>query len=694
MANFFQGITVQGIYSDVTGNALFGTVGSAAPTEALAMAGSDGTNLRLLSVDATGKVNVNASIAPPSDTIATGTLTNPADTVVVATTGTSALMVNVALSAAITAGNIIFEVSLDGTNYISASLYPVFPDGTPSVATVTTAGQWQIPVGGVQKFRVRASGAFAGGPATITLTAGQGQYSVVALSPIAADFNATIVGNKTNNNAASNGTNVATLPAVATTAAPTYTTGNVVALSTDLAGSLRVSQQGTVTITGTVTANAGTGTFRTAPDGTIWSLTGTSANVDVTNTVTVTGTVAVTQSTSPWIIAGNKTSNNAAPNGTNIGVIPAVANAAAPTYTEGNAVLLSTDLSGNLRTTTSVTGTVAVTQSTSPWTIQGDSASGAAKAGNPVQIGGVFNTTQPTVTTGQTVEAQSTARGALIVATGVDAFTVAVSGTVAVTQSTSPWVVSGTVTANAGTGNFNVVGTLTNNNAAPGANNVGALTALANAANPTYTEGDQVLVSTDLSGHQRTVDAATSATGAAASAKAIQVAGQDSAGNLQALRVSTNRTLTVVPADEALAASLSYFSFDTGATQVSSANPAVTPIISIETNSASVVFLIRGIAVTTNGTLTYVKLIKNGTLTGATFTGTEGNMKTDAVATAVSGGTVVWSGYIGTGVLNPTLLMAAADGTPGDKYTIAVTSLSGTTKVSAAIQWSESAAAL
>jgi|GEM_PF-3106499 len=77
---------------------------------------------------------------------------------------------------------------------------------------------------------------------------------------------------------------------------------------------------------------------------------------------------------------------------------------------------------------------VTANQGTSPWTIQGNSASGVAKAGNPVQIGGVFNTTQPTVTNGQTVEAQSTARGAQIVATGVDIFTVAVSGTVDVSD--------------------------------------------------------------------------------------------------------------------------------------------------------------------------------------------------------------------------------------------------------------------
>lgn len=59
-------------------------------------------------------------------------------------------------------------------------------------------------------------------------------------------------------------------------------------------------------------------------------------------------------------------------------------------------------------------------------TVIGGAASGASKSGNPVQIGGVFNTTQPTVTNGQAVEAQSTARGAQIVATGADTFTVTV----------------------------------------------------------------------------------------------------------------------------------------------------------------------------------------------------------------------------------------------------------------------------
>lgn len=118
-----------------------------------------------------------------------------------------------------------------------------------------------------------------------------------------------------------------------------------------------------------------------------------------------------------------------------------------------------------------------------------------------------------------------------------------VSGTITALQGTSPWVVSGTVTVTpSGLQNVNladlnavalgspsaygtspgavnvigvnafvtnlpatqtIAGNKTNNNAAPGATNLGALVAIANAAAPTWTEGDQVLLSVDLSGVQR-----------------------------------------------------------------------------------------------------------------------------------------------------------------------------------------------
>ena len=46
--------------------------------------------------------------------------------------------------------------------------------------------------------------------------------------------------------------------------------------------------------------------------------------------------------------------------------------------------------------------------------VQGSAASGAAKSGNPVQIGSVFHTTPQVVADGQVVEAQATDRGAVI----------------------------------------------------------------------------------------------------------------------------------------------------------------------------------------------------------------------------------------------------------------------------------------
>lgn len=84
----------------------------------------------------------------------------------------------------------------------------------------------------------------------------------------------------------------------------------------------------------------------------------TAVPVSMTST-TITGTVAVTgtffQATQPVSIAatvtvaGAKTNNNAAPGATNVGALGCIANAAAPTWTEGNLVGCSTDLAGNQR---------------------------------------------------------------------------------------------------------------------------------------------------------------------------------------------------------------------------------------------------------------------------------------------------------------------------------------------------------
>src|SRR5271163_4261427 len=99
----------------------------------------------------------------------------------------------------------------------------------------------------------------------------------------------------------------------------------------------------TNTVPVTLTSTTITGTVAVTQSTSPWV-------VSLTST-TITGTVAVTQSTSPWVVSGNLTHNNAAPAANNVGVLPAVASTAAPTYTTGDQVLLSTDLAGNLRVT-------------------------------------------------------------------------------------------------------------------------------------------------------------------------------------------------------------------------------------------------------------------------------------------------------------------------------------------------------
>jgi hypothetical protein len=71
---------------------------------------------------------------------------------------------------------------------------------------------------------------------------------------------------------------------------------------------------------------------------------------------------SVSQSGAPWSFVGTKSNNGGAPGATNLGVLSAVSTAAAPAYTEGNQVALSTDNSGNLRTTATISGTTTANQ--------------------------------------------------------------------------------------------------------------------------------------------------------------------------------------------------------------------------------------------------------------------------------------------------------------------------------------------
>lgn len=81
-----------------------------------------------------------------------------------------------------------------------------------------------------------------------------------------------------------------------------------------------------------------------------------------------------------------------------------------------------------------------------------------------------------------------------------------------------------------------VTGSLTNNNAAPTSNNLGVLAALANAVTPTWTEGNQTLLSVDLNGRLRIQG--TGATASVVPGVAMYVGGLNGSGNLEGIRTA------------------------------------------------------------------------------------------------------------------------------------------------------------
>src|SRR5271157_6024077 len=617
-AELFQNITVSGFYDDLTGNPLTAVIGATFPSPAngFIVVGYDSTDgfAHPLSVTANGYLNVNASITPPSDNTATGSITST-QAVTVSTAGTSAVMIQVSGT---WTGTLNDQASIDGTTYNNIVVYPVLPDGTPGVSSITANGFWTIYVGGFQKIQVIGN-TVATGSASVYLTAGQGQYSVEVNQPVAANLNATVVGTHTNNAAVGNGSFVNTLPAIATSAAPAYTNNFVVALSTDLAGNLRVTSSGTTTV------------------------------------------------------AGSLTNNNAAPTNNNLGVLGFIAETAynTVTYTTGDQVLAVTDLHGAINTDLQAVAGVAL--GATAVTNFGTAPAAAAVQGVNASIytaGAAIATANPLFTnisdgtnalTANAITAWGTAPTGHVLGVNSEMF----AGNTALTATGS----SLNVNITGSSGNTTVVGTLTNNNAAPAANNVGVLPAIA------------------VSG--------------AFPAVTIQAT---TAGDQELLTVSQGGSLITIPADEQYASHIGYFADDSGfTTLITLANATLVPLISIQSNSAAISFLIREVDGYGDGSQIKFVLVKNPqTLTGAAFTATGiptgSHIKRDVTATAVTigTGTVVWSGM---GAASPAhcdqLLQALAAGAPGDTFTFAAQKFgTGSSKAFGSIRWSEETAAI
>jgi hypothetical protein len=170
---------------------------------------------------------------------------------------------------------------------------------------------------------------------------------------------------------------------------------------------------GTTTSTGNGIAGAGVQRVTIASDNTAFSVNNTQvgtasqnvAQFGGTNVSTGTGAsgagiprVTVSNDSS---ILGTKTNNAAAPGATNFGALPALANAANPTWTEGNLVLQSVDLAGRQRANLSAVGGTATVSGGLAGTlgVGGTQANNTAITANPILTGIEAQTGQPTAAT-------------------------------------------------------------------------------------------------------------------------------------------------------------------------------------------------------------------------------------------------------------------------------------------------------
>lgn len=442
----------------------------------------------------------------------------------------------------------------------------------------------------------------------------------------------------------------------------------------------------------------------------------------------------ITSATSS-VVSGSKSNNTVVPGSTNLGVLGAIAESTYTTltYTDGFQVLPATDVHGALWSdmaavagvaigstsvvnfgsspaaapvqavnssifsgTTSITNTggalnVNITNAT-PVSVAGNLSNDTAApiADNLGVLGFIAETAYNTVTytTGNQVLAVTDLHGAInndmqavagvqLGATSVTAFGTAPAAVNVQAVNSSIFAGTTALTATGSSLNVNITnatpisvsGNLTNNNAAPIADNLGVLGAIA------------------VSG--------------AFPAVTIQAA---TAGFQELLTVSQGGSLITIPADEEYASHISYYADDSGSTTlITLANATIVPLISIQSSSTAINFLIREVTGYGDGSQAKFMLIKNPqTLTGAAFTATGiptgSHIQHDHTATAVTigTGTVVWSSMAASAPAHSDqLLMALAAGAPGDTYTLAAIKFgTGTSKAFGSIRWSEEAAAI
>ena len=154
----------------VVGTAASGSPPSGDPVQ---IGGFDGTDLRVLSTDAAGRVNILGG--QPAATTATWTSATPMNsTVAVSTVGYGNVLAAVVITGSVTSGTITFEASPDGgTTWLPISMVAINSTTSSASGWALSSGNnaWQMFVGGLTNFRVRLSSTFAsGGSAEILIS--------------------------------------------------------------------------------------------------------------------------------------------------------------------------------------------------------------------------------------------------------------------------------------------------------------------------------------------------------------------------------------------------------------------------------------------------------------------------------------------------------------------------------------------
>jgi len=594
----YTAITVSGLYDNNTESPLFAPAGGTVPTSGIAIGGTSpsttGATFELLSLDQSNNaltfpgIQFVAGTAWDSTTAINTVQYNNGTITEGPKTGAPAYVIQLNQTTTITAGAVTFEGTYDNINWVPIPTAQILDPNTfvmqtnPYTFVASTNKAFLILAQGYAQIRVRLSTAL-GGADTGTVTP---YWSSLSYEPsILSTTSSVVSGNKSNNTVVPGSTNLGVLPAIAQSSYTwgTYTDGFQVLPITDAAGAL-------------------------------WNDLGAVAGVQL-------GATAVTA------FGGTPAAVN----------VPAVN---ASIYA-GTTPLTQTggSLNVDVTNTVTVTGTVAVTQSTTPW---------------------VDNITQWASTVLGAPTAWGTAPTGNVIGVNSELF----AGNTALTSTGSSLNVNITNATP-----VSVSGNLTNNNAAPVADNVGVLPAIA------------------VSG---TFPAVT-----------IQAT---TAGFQELLTVSQGGSLITIPADEEYASHINYFADDSGfTTLITLPNATLVPLISIQSNSAAINFLIREVQGYGDGSQIKYVLVKNPqTLTGAAFTATGiptgSHIKRDTTATAVTigTGTVVWSSMGASAPAHTDqLLLALAAGAPGDTYTLAAQKFgTGTAKAFGSIRWSEEAAAI